>query len=371
MKNIKILSVIGAALCVAVSFGFSVNTCEAAAVVNLDDSSLPPVKIIRLEQWKIEHHISANAKPALTFPLFGGEHVIIASLCASASPSRNQSYINACGGIFGYGVPTDRTSFPSAWYLIPPNGLQWFDFVSTSFNSWLGSAALTNSATMGEFGHRIIIHELGLYPVKAYWLTVSSSVTNIGTSMLNVATNSYDGTEIAFNSNFIGINYGPNGVRDSFYDPSSNEVVVGGDDTVLTNGYPSASIYTAWERFGSTVSVNVSSTAAFNPIKDQFATTNQWFTATLSRNGTVVESETVKEAVPSLSIAATLNPAQLTVTILGAQLDMGYQLLATDSLVPPVVWSQEYSNQSFFNGTAIMVTNSVPKRIFRARAIAP
>jgi hypothetical protein len=372
MKNIENWFIGAMLCCLAVSFG--INTCQAAAVVNLDDSLAPPVKIISLAQWKSEHATAKDLTPAvLTFPQFGGEHVVIASLVASASPNLTQSYINARGGIFGYAVSTDRTDNPPAWYLVPANGWQWFDFVTTTgFNSWLGSAALTNNATMGEFGHRFVIHELGRYPANDYWLTVSSSVTNIPTTTLNVATNSTTGAEIAFNSNFIGINYGPNGVLDSFYDPSSGAIVVGGDDTVFTSGLPSQSTYTAWWRFGSTVSVTVSSTAGFNPIKDQFAEANQWFTATLSKNGTSVASETVTAATPSLAIVA-LNPTktQLAVTIQGAQLDLGYQLLTTTSLTPPEVWSQVYPNQTFYNGTAIMVTNDVPKRFFRVRAVAP
>lgn len=141
-------------------------------------------------------------------PLLGQDGIIITSLVATNSPNLVQSRINAMAGLWNVDVPTDRNLDPAAWYWIPnpsmaPLGWQWFDALSTGTNhSWKGSTTLTNLHNSGEYGHRMIIHVTGSYPVSAYTVTVSSSLTNIAPVTFAIGTNTSNGAEIVFNPQF-------------------------------------------------------------------------------------------------------------------------------------------------------------------------
>lgn len=296
-------------------------------------------------------------------PLFGEEGVIIASLCSSSSPNLAKSRVSAMAGMAGVSVETDRTADSGAWYVVGNNSLQWFDPISTSFHSWMGTTNISSPFTGTEYGNRVVIHAFGKYPVSDYWCRVTSTVTNINSMEFSVATNSTSGLEIPFNANFVGINLGTNRLLESFYNPSVSTWVVGGDDKVYSNGeLPSQVSYDWWYRFGATVAVSVVQPSGFNPIKAQFVPQSQSLSASLVKEGVEIGKKTVFEARPKLLIGIH-DQDSVIITVGGGQLWIPYQLWSIDNFTG-AVWVIYYK-QALYSGQPVLVPKSDPMRYFR------
>ncbi len=249
------------------------------------------------------------------FDLAGkGEGVILSSLPTPASPSLNQSRINAMIGLAGGAVPTDRTKDPAAWHAVTSNTLEWFDAISTSFPSWMGkSGAEVSGAFAQERGHRLIVSISGGYPVSKYWLRLVSNNPNIGGGFFAIGKNTADGKEIAFNQNFVGISFGANGKLDSAINSSGIWEQKGDDMVFATGQLPSAVTYDVWYRFGSSTSEIIDTPAGFDKFKMDLA-----FTAELvSREGikdTTVVMKQVSIGKPKLLISQDEGVVQLTIS---------------------------------------------------------
>ncbi|MEO8637568.1 MAG: hypothetical protein ABI430_01555 [Candidatus Taylorbacteria bacterium] len=295
--------------------GISYNSTAGAGIAlrTLDEGV--PTKPVR----------SSLPPPARLLPgnILGTEKVVIASLCALTSSNVVQSRAYGMAGMLGQQVPSVRENNPAAWYLPETNSLQSFDYTSTSFHSWMGAVNFS-SATLGEFGHRIVVHAAGFFPVNAYSTRVSSSDTNLGSGTFNVATNTTDGQELTCSSTFACVNFGPDGHFDSVFNPLTRVWDVHGDDIVYSNGErPSQIAYTAWFRFGGTVVVTITEPEGFAATINQFIAGHS-LTAELIRNGEPVDTQTVTDARPSLTISVE-NPSQVRCTVAGGQVRVPYR----------------------------------------------
>ncbi|MEK7642138.1 MAG: hypothetical protein AAB365_04100 [Patescibacteria group bacterium] len=343
----------------------------SAATMNVANGDDDVVSALRFKSLVGQTPGILNLDPA-TAPWVGQDAVLISSLCASASTNLAQSQRNTMAGLAGVGtVPTDRINNPAAWYRIPqaqPQGLQWFDAVTTStnFHSYMGSSSLTNVATGGEWGNRIVVHAAGTSPVSAYWCRITTTITNIPAAFFPVGTNTA-GVEIAFNSNFVGVNFGTNGVCESAYDPAQGKWVAGGDDAVYDAGQsPSVVQYHWWVRFGATAVITISNPSEYSSIRSQFALMDQTFKAELIRTGVVdpVASQTVFAAKSRLWIVDNTDPL-IRIGVDGGQVHALYDLLSATNLVN-APW-ELLQGQTFYTGRTFDVTNSTPEKYFRLR----
>jgi hypothetical protein len=303
------------------------------------------------------------------FSLVGQEGVILASMCALDSTNRPRARINALCGMFGLSVPTNRTENPAAWWPIPEDGFQSFDHVTTSgFHSWMGTTALTNPATVNENGSQIVIQLSGLYPVSAYSYRIATTDSRFTETVAPVGTNSSQ-MEIQFSENFPGIDFGTNGVCESFRDVGTGDYVQGGDDTVhVFSELPSEVSYTWWARLGASVFLTVNAPSGFDTVNQAFITATQSFTGELMRNGIVVASKTVKEAQPSLSIQRNSSASTLSLAIQGGQLRIPYALLSSPA-VPGSPWTT-YEASPLPSGASVTVSNAAT-RFFRLKTGSP
>ena len=290
------------------------------------------------------------------------EAIIIASLPASTSPSLIQLRANAMAGMVGMIVPTDRTVNPAAWYVVPDDGLQAFDGITTSFGSWMGKSNTFPS----ERGHRIVVHVSGKFPVSKYWVRVTVSAPPLVGGYFAVGTASANGSEIPFGPNFVGIDFGSNGKLDSTVNPSTGGVWQrGGDDVVFDNGQlPSQVTYTVWYRFGSTTSTTINDASGFSGI-----TAGSLKAELVVREGgvdTIVVTKEVKAARPKISISKT-SAESFEISIVGGQFLSLYEVLTSKRVegpwtllhagaLPGQVWSEDFSE---------------PKRFFQLRAVSP
>lgn len=301
-------------------------------------------------------------EPLHSFTL-GQDGVVIHSGPALGSPSVSAHRANTMGGLVGVSsIPMDRNVNPAAFVPIPSDGLQSFDYTTTSFDSWLGTAS-----TNGQRGHRCIVSVAGVSPVSAYSCRITSSDTNVGSKTFGVGTNAA-GAELGFSSTFVGINLGANGVLDSSFDPAQGAWVQRGDDTLYVGGQsPSTVAYHVWYRFGGQVFVTITSPSGFDAINGQFATSNQWLTAELLKSGVPVASRTVTEAVPRLGIAREgfKNPSPVRISVLGGQLRVPYTLVGAPS-IHGSPWMIAYG-QAIYTETQVTLSNSAPMRFFRTR----
>ncbi|MDQ5893137.1 MAG: hypothetical protein QG640_148 [Patescibacteria group bacterium] len=248
-----------------------------------------------------------------------------------ASPNITLHRANVMAGMFGVNVPTDRNNNPAAWYRIPtpdmaPYGWQWFDGLSTGTNkSWKGATTLTNPATAGEFGHRMILSTVGTYPASAYTVTISSSLTNIAPITFGIATNSGNGAELLFGPQYVGVDFGTNGVNESTYSVAQGRLMPGGDDTVLdVNQSPSSTNYNAFARFGASVAITSTTPAAMEQFRQQFISSNHWFKVELKKNGVLVASNYVESALAMAMISPTANSSMITIGAHGGQENSPY-----------------------------------------------
>lgn len=300
--------------------------------------------------------------------IYGEEAVRISSLVASTSTNKQHSYWNAMGGLVGISVSTDRVANPAAWYVIPseqPYGWQWFDGVSTAFNSFLGSATLLSSVNAGEFGHRLVIHASGKFPVSAYTCAVTCTLSNSLSMTFPVGTDTRTGLEIPFGPNFIGFSSGANGIPESSYDPSTGLATAGGDDKVYQNGeLPSAVTYDWWYRFGATSVITIQQPADFAGVRRQFAMP-QSFSAELERANVPVSTKTIVPARPQLVIQKDVGLG-VRLAIVGGQNNAVYSLLSGTNASG--AYTPYWVGQTFYTGSPYIVTNDVPtpgKRFFR------
>ncbi|MFA6404670.1 MAG: hypothetical protein WCW03_01580 [Candidatus Paceibacterota bacterium] len=315
-----------------------------------------------IQKIQVSKEVSASGEVVIP-PLFGEEGVIIASLCSSSSPNLAKSRVNAMAGMAGVSVETDRMTDSAAWYVIPNNGLQWFDPVSTTFKSWMGTTNISSPFTGTEYGNRIIVHAFGKYPVSNYRCRVASTITNIVTMEFPVGTNTTTGMEIPFNANFVGIDTGTNGLIESFYNPSIATWVVGGDDKVYSNGeLPSQVSYDWWYRFGATVSIGATKPSDFNLIKTQFVPELQSLSVSLIKNSVEIGKKTVFEARPKLLIGI-YDQDSVIITVDGGQLWIPYQLWSIDNFTG-ASWSVYYQ-QALYSGQPVLVPKPDPMKYFR------
>ncbi len=288
--------------------------------------------------------IPSVLEPISSFNIPGKEEgVRIASLCTSASTNLIQSRAYAMAGLANKNVPTDRTANPPAWYIVPMSTPSWQlqDGVQTAFHSWLGSTFVTNPATTVEYGHRLVVHAAGLYPISKYWCRISTTSTNYPGAYFPIATNISTGAEIAFNANFIGIKFGTNGTLDSSINLTTGVWTQGGDDTIYSNGeLPSTVQYDWWYRFGATVVINITQPSGFDSLKSEFSMTNQSLTAELvvpSQDNQVLDRKTIVAAQSELQIWNE-NEQNVRLKISGGQTLLHYQIMSTNDIVQPLPW---------------------------------
>jgi hypothetical protein len=294
------------------------------------------------------------------------EGVQIFSLCTSTSTSLAQSRANTMAWLIGLGgIPTVRTTNPAACYSIPVDGLQWFDFLGTVYKSWLGVTPVSQ-ATTNENGLRVVVSCAGKWPVGDYWCRIISNSTNIGSNYFPVGLLSGMTNEIQFNLNFVGLDFGPDGIRQSYYDTTLERWVQLGDDHVYINGeYPSQVPYTWWCRFGATIQKTVASQNEATTVRREFSVNVKSVTAELVKpsvgtNG--IGSVTVSQAIVSLS--ATKFSSTLRITISGGQVGTLYKMLTSTNLTQVSVW-QLLSNTQYPSGATVVLPISESKRFFK------
>lgn len=366
MKMIKLLfTVIGCFLMMA--------SASFAAVI-MDDTTVFDTPITLMERSEMLRKLGrANVQNlALPFVVGRDEGVKIFSLCSSSSQYLTQSRANTMAWMAGAsGISTDRTSNPAACYSIPSDGLQWFDWLTTSYKSWLGTTATTLT---NENGHRVVVSCAGKYPVGNYWCRIASTSTNIGSGYFPVGLFSGTTNEIQFNLNFPGIRFGTNGVQDSFYDTTLGRWVQVGDDTIYINGeYPSRVIYDWWYRFGATVQKTLALPGDVAVVKSEFVSAVQSLTAELvmpsvSTNG--IGTVTVTEALPRL-MASRSPMAGIRFQISGGQMGIPYELLQTTNLSWPITWTIIHSNVVWNTGNVWDDPTPLPDAYFRLRGVNP
>ncbi|HEY9583843.1 MAG TPA: hypothetical protein VJI66_02685 [Candidatus Paceibacterota bacterium] len=322
------------------------------AAVTVDDTVTFDTPITLAERAEMyQKNGWALHRQALPFVAGHLEGVQIFSLCASTSPSLIESRKNTMAWMVGVpGVPTNRTLNPAACYSIPANGLQWFDWLTTGYKSWLGTTA---TVMTNENGHRIVISCAGLAPVSKYNCRVSSTSTNIGNADFPVGLFTGSTNEIPFNLNFVGVNPGPNGTSESFYDYTLGRWVQAGDDSVYINGeYPSSVSNYWWYRFGATLSKSVSLPGDAESVKAEFTAKTNTLTAELvipSVSTNSIGSITVTQVLPKLAIESTATASRL--TVVEGQPGLKYGLLMATNM-PASGWTRQYSNESFEVGAS-------------------
>ena len=359
-------------LCLAVAVS------KAASNITFEPEGQPG-RVITRAAWKAsnpsntEERAKALTKVMLNpgqtnFSLVGQEGVILSSMCALDSTNRVRARINALCGMFGLSVPTNRAQNPAAWWPIPENGFQSFDHVTTSgFHAWMGLTAPTNPATANENGSQLLVHLAGLYPVSAYSYRIATTDPRFTETVAPVGTNSSQ-MEIQFSENFPGIDFGTNGVCESFRDVATGDYVQGGDDTVhVFSEFPSEVSYTWWARLGASAFLTITAPSGFDTVNQAFITSTQSFTGALMRNGIVVASKTVSEARPTLRIART-QVSHSTLSVEGGQLRIPYTLLSS----PTVSGSPWTTHEAFSlsSGASVTISNTAI-RFFRLRTGFP
>jgi hypothetical protein len=238
-------------------------------------------------------------------------------------------------GLLGMNVDKNRMNNPAAYHIVPNTddvvsyqnggGLQWSDMVTTTFRSWMG---MTNTPFQ-EFGHRLIISVAGVGKPGPYECEIMGS-------RFWVSTNTSTGSEITYNSQFVGINYGPNNQQDSLPDSITGRLIQKGDDIVYDNGQlPSQVNVDFWYRFGATYAITCTSVSAMRQVQTDFARTNQTITAKLFRGGQTVGVYSVKAAVPRLRLTPHVSkPNMLTLELIGGQYSATYSLQWSPTLNP-------------------------------------
>ncbi len=358
---------------------FAIATTGEAAFNIAFEPEGQPGRVITRKEWKAvspsntEERANALTKAMLNpgetnFSLVGREGVILASMCTLVSTNTVKSRIHAICGMFGFSVPTNRSDNPAAWWPIPEDDFQSFDHVTTTFNSWMGLTSLTNAATAGEYGSRIVVNIAGLFPVSAYTYRIATTLPGYDDTTLPAGTNTSQ-MESQFSENFVGINFGSNGVCESFRDVGTGNYVEGGDDTVYVTGeYPSTVSYTWWARLGAAAFTTITAPSGFDVVNQSFITSTQSFTGELMRNGIVVASKKVSEAQPSLRIQRHPSASTMSLAIQGGQLRIPYTLLSSPA-VSGLPWTTHEASP-LSSGATLTISNSAT-RFFRLKTGFP
>ncbi len=308
----------------------------------------------------------------------GQDGVEIASEATLNSPSLTQARINTMAGLARVLVPMDLSKDAAAWGVVAgtnqPNrylGFQWWHSIGSTppAKSWMGTFVPTGITN--DYGNRVVISCSGNYPVSAYYMDITSSLTNVSPSHFYVATNTTSGFENPCSSTFMIIYPGANGVYESYYDYAQGKWIAGGDDVVYQNGeLPSSIPYTnyAWFRFGATVQLTVSSASGYDSVIKQFANGDQYLYATLSTNGPVLASKYVLSALPKVTIPYDKNTKAYQVGVTYGQLNVPYSILSTTNLTPPQAWIPFQPNHTVFSdGTPLpQQFATAPQMYFRA-----
>lgn len=303
----------------------------------------------------------------------GQDAIYVCSGPASTSPNTTLYRARTMAGMFGATVPTNRDLDPAAWYWIPtpdmaPFGLQWFDALTTPFHSFKGATTLTNQMTAGEYGHRIVINTIGTYPVSSYTLTISSSLTNIPSVTFGIATNTSTGAEILFNPQFVGEDWGVDGTRQSQYSVPQGRDIAAGDDQVFDAGQqPSTNTYSAFVRFGSTISIVASTPADLDLFRTQFNSGNQWIRVQLRKNGVLVAEKYISSAMAKAVIMQGPDDVSVTIGVLGGQENSPYTIESRTNLVNDA-WQPFAPGVTISSGNAQTFPKSESMRFFRLRA---
>lgn len=266
------------------------------------------------------------------------ETLKISSLAALTSPNVVKSRANAMRALLG--DPTilaDRSTNPAAWHEVLPFELQSFDFVTTSFGSWMG--VTTNPLAASEHGHRIVVSAYGRSPVSQYDCGIASGIDQIGEPVLfKIGFNSATGAELPFNPQFVGIDLGPDGKLQSGISKTTGEWIAQGDDHIYQSGLPSATKYDIFLRLGATVAVNINGPSEFASL--DFGP-GSYLTATLQVGAAVKATKTVKAPVPpppgTPKLAIVRTDAGVKVTVSDGADGVNYRLLTSASLSGPWV----------------------------------
>ena len=264
------------------------------------------------------------------------ETLKVSSLAALTSPNVVKSRANAMRALLGDPTTmTDRDTNSAAWHEVLPFGLERFDFVTTSFGSWMG--VTTNPLAASEHGHRIVVSAYGRSPVSQYDCGISSGIDQVGDPVLfKIGFNSATGAELPFNPQFVGIDLGPDGKLQSGISKTTGEWIVQGDDHIYQSGLPSATKYDIFVRLGATVAVNINGPSEFSSL--DFGP-GSYITATLQVGGAVKASKTVKSPVPpppgTPKLAIARADVGQKVTVIDGVDGVDYRLLTSTSVTGP------------------------------------
>lgn len=302
------------------------------------------------------------------------ERIYLASICATNSSYLTASRANTMAGLFGV-LPfasMNRAVNPAAWYLIPSDGWQLYDSVTTPFFFWDGEVYNTNPpAISNEKGHRIAVSVIMKEAVNRYWCRITSDSTNIGTAFFNVATNSA-GQEIRFNLQYVGVYFGPNGVLESYPNPVTGQWTQVGDDKVFSNGEsPSTNQYHVVFRFGATIQNYASQISGFDGLKAEFASAPRYLKAELIRRDaeevdTVVDTYMVTSELPHLAIAR--DGGNVNITVDRGQKMLVYYLQASSVMSDSPPWHQLHPD-AFAYGRPIPEPLTQLERYFRVTTL--
>ena len=331
-------------LLIAVTLMAIISSVPASFAGSMSNDETPvyvvPQTVI---EWQAAH---PHQKLDATFipPLISSrpEKVWIFSECASSSSYVGYSRTNLMALLSGLTVNMDRTYDPSAAYLVPTDAWQLYDSATlTSIDFWDGVVSPADSRIANEHGSRMVFARIMKNDVHKYWVRVTSSSTNVGSSMTAVATNSA-GAERQFNQNYLAINFGQNHVLESFPDPATKQWVQGGDDIVLEHGeLPSLTNYDVVIDFGSSEIITTADTTGLAGIKAEFASSYQWVKAELlyidAGVTNVTDSYYVGEAIPSLVIDHS-GKTNVVLKVTGGQKMLVYVGQTSPTIRPPA-WS--------------------------------
>jgi len=302
----------------------------------------------------------------------GQTFVNIVSLASTNSVGSLGSLVNSRGYIGGGDVSTNRLTDAAACYVVPVSptntsvyGLQWFDNLTTLFPSFLGEAGGTNA------GSRIVALLGGVGSPDDYSWRVTSTDPLIGTASGPVATNSAGAARFC-NPQFICVAYGPSGTNGTYWEPTQKMFVPGPGGTVFdgrqtTNVYPYQITVDAWYSFGPSIQIVLGAPADYIPIRNEFATTNQWLTIDLMRNGATVVSKTVYSA-GAAGVIVVENPTFVRLRIRGGQMNMPYDVFSsTNAQGGP--WNH-IDGVTVIPGSQgeLSITNDLPMNFFRLLA---
>lgn len=337
---------------------------QAAAVI--EDEVGPPGVVVKSTGLKGAQSMASLSVETMPLLSEKPERIYLYSVCSKQSPYLLSSRTAVMKHLSGIPQSMDRSLAPWAPYMIPTNGWQLYDACSTAYTFWDGVNSPASPILANEKGHRIVAGLILRGDVRKYWTRFSGTSTNFGGGMVNVATNSSDGLEIPFNSQFVGISFGADGQLDSYIRPEDGTWFVGEGDAVYNNGQiPSTNVYDVAIRFGANLTYNVAQPSGFDNLKAEFRAANQSFTAELIRKDgaveTVAHKVTIYSAIPAMSIGQ--DAVNVFLTVNGGQKMLQYHCETSTSL-NPAVWVS-LNDDMVTTGRIWSEPKDSPKRFFR------